>query len=367
MQVALVCNSAFGTDGISMFILNNHRHFKREGIRYHLIYSSIHSPRDVVEDYVKDFMKDGDKAMFIPKANGLIKYAWELYRYLCKENIEVLHVHGSSSAILSEIVVAKMVGVKKIIVHSHNTRGNHIIIHKILRPSVNWLVDEKLACGDLAGKWMYGKHCKFTIVPNCIDTKKYKFNENIRKETRNELGIDEGTIVIGHIGMFTEIKNQKFLLHLIDNLKGKGNSDYKLLLIGHGPLIEEVQKESELMGLINDVTFLGSRNDVSRILMAMDVFCLPSFYEGFPIVAVEAQASGLPCVLSKNITQEICITDLVKLLPIENSQSLWIEEIEKFLNIPKLKERRSFYAENIKNAGYDISRSVSILESTYKS
>ena len=363
MQVALVCNSAFGTDGISMFVLNNHRFFKREGTRYHLVYSSIHSPEGIVKGYVDDFKKNGDEAIYIPKGQGLLGYAIKLRQYFKKEKIDVLHVHGSSSAILIEMIVAKMAGVKKIVAHSHNTRGNHNIIHKILRPIVNRFADEKLACGELAGKWMYGQHGKFTIIPNCIDTEKYRYDEKIRKEVREEFGIDETAFVIGHVGMFTEIKNQNFLLHLIDYLRGKGKYDCKLLLVGHGPLMEEVQKESARLGLTKSVIFLGNRNDVYRIMMAMDVFCLPSLYEGFPIVSVEAQASGLPSLLSKNISPEVCITDLVKLLPIEGGIEPWCDAI---MDIDKNKKERSQYVQRIKDAGYDINHSSSMLEELYR-
>lgn len=362
LQVGLVCNSAFGTDGISMFVMNNHRFFGHEKARYHLIYSSIHSPKIVVEGYIKDFMTDGDKVAFISKGNGLVKYAKELFLYLRNEKVDVLHVHGSSSAILIEIVVAKIAGVKKIVTHSHNTRGNHNIIHKILRPAVNWLADEKLACGDLAGKWMYGKHSKFTIIPNCIDTERYKYDENVRREIRTELGIDESSIVIGHVGMFTEIKNQKFLVHLINKLKTRSISEYKLLLIGHGPLKEQVEKEVDHLNLTNDVIFLGNRNDIPKIMMVMDVFCLPSLYEGFPIVSVEAQASGLPSLLSTNISPEICITDLVKLLPIEDVD-LWTQTLEE---ISLKNGGRGSYAHIIKDAGYDIHYSASMLEYAYE-
>ena len=363
MQIALVCNSAFGTDGISLFVMENHRCFSHDRARFHLIYSSIHSPKIIVDGYVKEFSGCGDKAVFISKKNSQIKYAWNLFCYLKKEKINVLHVHGSSSAILIEMIAAKIAGVGKIVSHSHNTRGAHNIIHKILRPAVNWFADEKLACGELAGKWMYGKSEAFTIIPNCIDTVKYAFDEFIRTQVRNELGIDNETIVLGHVGMFTEVKNQSFLLHLLTELNKGNDKKYKLLLIGHGPLLEVVQKESKCMALSNSVMFLGNRNDVPRLMMAMDVFCLPSLYEGFPIVAVEAQASGLPTILSKNISKEVCITDLVKLLPIDEGMQRWVLDIEEMLSQRKC---RNNYADEIKKAGYDIQTSASLMEEIYK-
>lgn len=362
VQIALVCNSAFGTDGISMFVMNNHRFFGHESVRYHLIYSSTHSQEDVVEVYVNEFQKNGDGVAYIPKGKGLVSYAWELYHYLRNEKIDVLHVHGSSSSILLEMVVAKLVGVKKIVTHSHNTQSNHNFIHKILRPAVSWLADEKLACGDLAGRWMYGKKGMFVVIPNCIDTDKYRYDENIRKEVRASLAIDDETFVIGHVGVFTEIKNQIFLLHLLKRLKDKDTRNYKILFVGYGSLMERVKDETARLELTDCVMFLGNRNDVHQLMMAMDVFCLPSLYEGFPIVSVESQASGLPSLLSENISPEVCLTDLVRLLPIDKGTEAWETALER-LSISGMK--RDNYARKIFDTGYDISHSALMLEKIY--
>ena len=363
MQIALVCNSAFGTDGISMFVLNNHRLFGHDGMRYHLIYSSIHSSNDVVKDYMDDFCNDGDKAVYIPKKGRMLSYALHLFQYLEREHIDVLHVHGSSAAILLEMVVAKLAGVGKIVTHSHSTNGNHNRIHKILKPFVGLLADERLACGELAGEWMYGKKSCFTIIPNCIDTRRYRYDEAVRGEVRKEMGIDEDTIVIGHVGYFSAVKNQSFLLGLIKRLNEGNMRRYKLVLIGDGTLFSKVKQESEMMALSEDVVFLGNRSDVHRLMMAMDVFCLPSLYEGFPIVSVEAQAAGLPVILSENISKEVGITDLVTLLPVDKGVDCWGEKIGE---IPSKRTDRVCYANKVKLAGDDIRRSAAMLESIYK-
>lgn len=362
MQVALVCNSAFGTDGISLFVLNNHRYFKQKGITYHLIYSSIHNSQDVIDGYINDFCKNGDKTQFISKKNGTIEFMKAFFYYLKNEQIDVLHIHGSSSAILLEIIVAKFAGVKKIVSHAHSTGSNHNIIHKILRPFVNMLVKERLACGNKAGSWMYGAHRSFAIIPNGIDTKKYVFDVIVRKEVRDELCFKEKNTVLGHVGAFTEVKNQIFLLHLMKSLKERGKKEYKLLLIGDGPLYDYVVKECTRLNLNDSVYFLGNRNDVHRLMMSMDVFCMPSLYEGFPITAVEAQASGLPLLISNNVSSEVCITDLVHMLPIDHGTNLWEEELA---NILVMQYKREKYATLIKDSGYDIHKSAEMMESIY--
>ena len=363
MQIALVCNSAFGTDGISMFVLNNHKLFGHDGMRYHLIYSSIHSPEDGVKGYVDGFCKDGDKAAFIPKKGGVLNYARNLYHYLKHEHIDVMHVHGSSAAILIEMVVAKCAGVRKIVTHSHSTQGNHNTIHKILRPMVNVLADEKLACGKLAGKWMYGARHSFTVIPNCIDTDKYRYNPAVRDEVRRELRIGEDTIVIGHVGAFTAVKNQVFLVRLLHGLFSKGRTEFKLILIGRGTMMNDVRIEAERLGVAKNVIFTGQRQDIPQLMMAMDVFCLPSLYEGFPIVAVEAQAAGLPLFVSSTVSREISITPLVRYIPIDKGTELWEEAV---LDVVKDKTNRDVYAQKVEKAGYDIRMSAFELEAIYK-
>lgn len=363
MQVALVCNSTFGTDGISMFVLNNHRNYKHENVRYHLIYSSIHVPERIVDGYLRDFEKEGDKAVLIPKENGLMTYAFNLYRYLRSEKIEVLHVHGSSSAVLLELVVATIAGVKKTISHSHNTRGNHVHIHKILRPLVPLFADKLLACGENAGRWMYGKKKNFIIIPNSVQTSQFKFDEAIRQKMRDVLGLADDDLVIGHVGTFTDVKNQLFLLKILKALKNiKEDKHYKLVLIGHGPLFDHVKNESVKMGLADNVLFLGIRSDISQLMMMMDVFCLPSKYEGFPIVAVEAQAAGLPFLYSSTISGEINLTNLTKSLPIDKGVDVWAKAI---MHMTNQHHDRNKYADLIRNKGYDIECSARRMEALY--
>lgn len=363
MQVALICNSAFGADGISMSVMNNHRYYKNKGITYHLIYSSIHSPQEVVDEYVYDFCKDGDKAEFITKDNGLYAFAKKLYYNLLHEKIDIVYVNGSSSAILLEIIIAKIVGVKKIISHAHSTGSSHPVVHRLLRPLINILADEKLACGDNAGHWMYGEHAKFVVIPNCIDTTLYCFNQTVRDEVRREIGSDSEEIVIGHVGYFQEVKNQSFLLGVMKSLSINSEKNYKLLLIGLGPMKEMIEDECKKLGLSENVLFLGNRNDVCRLMMAMDVLCMPSLYEGFPIVAVEAQASGLPVFVSKNVSKEIGITDLVDFISINEGPGPWVNALEKLVIS---NEARNLYADKVKEAGYDIRHSAEMLENIYQ-
>lgn len=255
-----------------------------------------------------------------------------------------------------------MGGVRVVIAHSHNTRGNHPFVHRLLRPLLNVTADVRLACGRMAGEWMYGKGREFQVIPNGIETEKYRYSIRIREEVRKELGIADDVTVIGHVGTFSEVKNQRFLIELIKSFAEDNNERVRLLLIGDGALRQELEAECRLQQISDMVVFAGVRKDVNRLMMAMDVFCLPSLFEGFPIVAVEAQTSGLPVIMSSNISNEVCITDLVHSLPINKGIAEWKQRINE---ITSRNGRRAANADEVRNAGYDIRHSAEMLENIY--
>ena len=255
-----------------------------------------------------------------------------------------------------------MGGVRVVIAHSHNTRGSHPIVHRLLRPLLNVTADVRLACGRMAGEWMYGKNRTFRVIPNGIETNKYRYSTKTREIVRKELGITDDMTVIGHVGTFSEVKNQRFLIELIKSFAEGNNERVRLLLIGDGALRQGLEAECRLQQISDMVVFAGVRKDVSRLMMAMDVFCLPSLFEGFPIVAVEAQASGLPVIMSSNISNEVCITDLVHSLPINKGIAEWKQRINE---ITSRNGRRAVYADVVRNAGYDIRHSAIMLENIY--
>ena len=153
-----------------------------------------------------------------------------------------------------------------------------------------------MCCSELAGRWLFGDKAydsgKVYLLNNAIDLDKFKYNESLRKEKRKELGIGEDTLVIGHIGRFVAQKNHTFLIDIFNELHKK-NHNSLLLLVGQGPLKEEIENKVKELKLNDSVRFLGQRNDANELYQAFDVFCLPSLYEGLPVVGVEAQATGL--------------------------------------------------------------------------
>ncbi|WP_138376510.1 glycosyltransferase family 1 protein [Dorea longicatena] len=255
-----------------------------------------------------------------------------------------------------DLLAAKMGGATHISVRSCNASSNTSkkkeMMYSILRPMFNALSDCKIAPSDLAAEYTFGEKCfrngSVKKLNNGIDLSVYKFDEKARKAIRNEYEITEDTEVLGHIGRFNQQKNHIFLIDIFNNYhKMKPNS--KLLLVGNGELIEKVHKYVKNLGLDEYVIFAGIKKNIPQILSAMDCFILPSFYEGMPNTVIEAQATGLPCVISDTITREANITGLVQYISLNESFEQWT----KIINEQILKSRENVQ-DSIFRAGYDI-------------
>ena len=223
------------------------------------------------------------------------------------------------------IIYAKKCGIK-VIVHAHSARDpmlplHYRIVNYFNRLLVNRIVKIKFACSDLASNWIFGKKGSGILVKNGIDLKKYEFSHDIREKYRKRLGFNPEDIVLVSVGRMSYPKNQKLLIDMMSDLP----NDYKLLLVGDGPDYDSLMK---LSGGRDNIIFLGNREDTEGILMASDVFLMPSFYEGFPIAAIEAQATGILCLLSDRITRQARIIEQVKYLSIDNRKE-WLEAIIK--------------------------------------
>ena len=201
----------------------------------------------------------------------------------------------------------------------------------LLRPFAKVFATDYFACGEKAGRWMYGNRCfergHVHVMPNAIDTKKFAYDEEAKRCLRAELGIPQDAFVLGHVGRFMYQKNHAFLLRVFQRLLSS-RQDAWLLLIGEGERMKLIRSEVEKMGIEGKVRFTGTRSDVAKLYSAMDVFCLPSFYEGLPVVALEAQANGLPCLFSDRMTKEVVLTPGARQLSIENPEP-WVKAVQE--------------------------------------
>ena len=222
---------------------------------------------------------------------------------------------------------------------------------------------EYWACSGLAGKWMFNDK-KFTIIHNAINTTQFTYDVNIRKRMRKSLNIHEGQFVVGHVGRFSYQKNHQFVINVFYEICKK-NPDAVLLLVGSVvndcTYWNNAKETIGKLGIEKKVKFLGMRSDVSELMQAMDAFLLPSFFEGLPIVGIEAQAAGLPCFFSDTITYEINLTKLAHFISLDISPEKWAETIMKESKIPRRNMQKEITA-----AGYDIKQEIEKLEMFYE-
>lgn len=314
---------------------------------------------NIFEDgfYDKEIVKMGGKIYHIPsKTQNLHKFKKQLseliksYDYKC-----VLRITSNALGFM-DLKIAKKAGAQVCIARSSNSSDSMGIVsymaHKIGGLLYSKYVDVKIAPSDLAACYTFGKdaynHGCVKILRNALDLDLYRFSSEDRINLRQEFGISDDEVLCGHIGRFSKQKNHRFLLDVFFELSKK-NSNYKLVLIGIGELEEEVKAQCMRLGLNERVIFAGLRNDIPAVLSAMDLFLFPSLYEGMPNTVIEAQATGLPCIISDRITKEAKITDKVYYLPINGNVEPWAECITQI----DTRERVTNNQE-LKKHGYDI-------------
>lgn len=315
------------------------------------------------ESIVQRVEKSGCKVVSIPyRKKNIVKYFFALYRYIAKEKIDIVHVHGSSAIMSVELLAAMLAGCKIRIAHSHNTTCENKKADKMLRPLFEKIYTDAFACGQEAGKWMFGTE-KFIVIPNGRSLQKYEYNGEKRIQYRNKLNISEDALVIGHVGRFNAQKNHEYLIRIFAELHKKYENAY-LVLIGTGDTVDKIKRQAAELGLENKVIFTGAINNVPDYLSAFDVMLLPSLYEGLPLVVMEWQISGLPCIISDSITRECAITSLVKFESIQGPPAIWADDIEK-LTIEDRNDNKDKIFSEVKAAGYDIVEDAKMLKKLY--
>ncbi|MGI1803922.1 glycosyltransferase [Limosilactobacillus reuteri] len=251
-----------------------------------------------------------------------LKYFFSLISIIKNNHYDVFHVNGNSSTMALELSAGRIAGCRNRIAHSHNTTTEHPIINKLLYPIFDHELTGRMACSEDAGKWLF-KSKKFIVVNNGVNLELYKPNLNKRKEIRHKFNLNKDDILLGNIGVFNYQKNQQFLIDLLNNL----DTSYKLMLIGDGSLKTELMTQIKKLNLSDRVIFTGKVNNVFDYLSSLDLFLMPSHFEGLPFALVEAQASGLQCIVSDNISSSSNLTDNVNYLSINDSET-WIEFIK---------------------------------------
>jgi len=348
--------------GVEAVVMNYYRHIDKSKIQFDFICDddSTNIPYEEIE-------KLGGKVILIPPYQKLFKYHKELKRVLKEGNYKIVHSHINTLSVFS-LFAAKCAKVPVRIAHSHSTTNKKEkkknLMKQVLKPFSKLFATDYMCCSELAGRWLFGDKLyddgKIYLLNNAIDLQKFEYNEKIREEVRKELNIDEETFVMGHIGRFVEQKNHSFLIDIFYELQ-KEKQNAVLMLVGQGPLQEECKAKVEQQGLKDNVLFLGQRNDAARLYQAMDVFVLPSLYEGLPVVGVEAQAAGLLCVFSDDMTKETKVLDSTIFNTLNQNASEWTKTI-----LTESKEYvRGKTSDEMKKKNFDIDTEACRLEKMY--
>lgn len=361
IKILVINTVRFKLNGISAVIKNYYQAMDKENINMDFL--AIDNPSD---EYRLFFEKNHLNCFVFHKKN-IVSYFSRIIRLCRQEKYDIVHVHGNSANMAIELLAVTLGGVKNRITHSHNTSTLHPVTHKILFPLFSLLCTKRLACGVEAGKWLY-KSRPFIVLKNGIILSKYEMSESVRKQYRKLLKVESNEMLIGHIGNFIEQKNHKYLIDIFKEIHQSGVKA-KLLLLSDGMLMGTIKKKVKDFGLDDYVIFLGKTTEVEKYLQAMDIFLLPSLHEGLPIALIEAQAAGLPCIISEAVSQEVNLTKTCEFLPIKTeSVQKWSKEtIRVYMDIQSSNRFDIAKAnkEKIRDCGYDIMQNADTLRQIY--
>ena len=349
--------------GLETMLMNLYRVIDRDKIQFDFM---VHRAEEGA--YESEILSLGGHIYRLPPISprNLPQYMSELKRFFARHpEYRVVHAHLDT---LSSLVLraAKNAGVTCRISHSHSSRHTidaklpfKLLSRALLKPYCTHF----FACSKVAGDWLFGRQIrtpeKLHVIPNAINIDSFAFSAEKRTEVRNNNGLSEKW-VLGHVGNFTYPKNHTLLINFFHTLHQR-NPEALLLLVGDGSLRSEMEQKAKSLNLGTAVRFLGTRRDIPDLLPAIDVFVFPSLFEGLPVTVIEAQASGLPCVLSDTITRECDVTGNVRFLPLAAGAEAWAEEIRKLQGVGRLPDA----AQKVAAAGYDVRQTAKWLEEFY--
>lgn len=357
--------TSMNTGGVETLLMNIYRNIDREKIQFDFM---MH--REVGTGFYEDEIKRlGGKIYGGIPFNPLNhrKYLNSIDDFFEKHpEYSIIHAHNAFS--MFTLRSAEKHGVRVRIAHSHNTAPK--LLHyktpfKLYAKSkVKKYATDLFACSKLAGEYYYGKKAvnnnQVIIMKNGIDTEKFDFDEEIRRKKREELKIKD-QIAIVHVGRFNIQKNHEYLIDIFNELL-KISKRYKLFLFGEGDLEASIRKKVEKLGLQNNVEFMGVKGNINEYLQAMDIFILPSLFEGLPLTGIEAQTNGLPCLFSSTITKEVAVTELAEFISIKEDPKIWANKI---IETTEKNMKRCGKKEKVDSEGYNIKDTVKKLEEFY--
>ena len=349
--------------GIETMLMNYYRHINREEVQFDFLCNK--TKPGAYDDEIK---KMGGRIFYTPGLNPFkyFKYLKYMKKFFADyPEYKIVHAHNGAF-IVYPLYAAKRNKIPTRISHVHSasfTLDFKWPLKVFCKPWIPFCATHKWACGRDAAKFYYGekavKKGQTLVIKNAIEIDRFLFNEKKRKEIRKKYNL-QNKLIIGHVGRFDKQKNHLFLINVFNDVY-KHNKEAMLLLLGEGSLMNEIKNRVKELGLEKKVLFIGNVDNVNEFYQAMDVFVLPSIWEGLPVVGIEAQTADLPCVFSDDITRETTILSSTKYLNRKDSIEKWSEAI---LNAKK--QNRIDRSEEVKAAGYDIETESRKLADLYK-
>lgn len=362
IRILYVNGGPLNRGGIESYMMNYYRHFDRNNIQIDFV--ALDMKKSAYDD---EILSLGGKVYYLPKkSKDYIGYLKGLKKIFMTGKYKIVHTHMDAMG-MTVLKVAEKCNIPIRIAHSHNTQHltNNFIklrINEYARKNINKYATHMFACSEAAGRWLFGDKAydngEVELIKNAIEIDKFSFNPDKRGLIRNTLNIDDNDIVIGHVGRFDEQKNHEFLIKVFNEVC-KSNKKYKLVLIGDGLLKSKIECKIEELELSDNIYLLGNIDNVSDYYNVFDLFVLPSLFEGLPVVGIEAQANGIPCIFSDTITREICMGSNVKMVDI-NDLNKWVEEIDELARCRRVENEI-----NLIQCGYSIKNEAHRLEKKY--
>lgn len=347
--------------GLESYIMNIYRNCDRNRLQFDFV---IFGDKNIV--YTDEIESLGGRIYHIPRKKQSVKLHYQKMREIFgHQKYEAVYFQFNMKPLSLDLFrYAKKYGVEKRIIHSHNTTEPKMSVkdrirEKLADMKLDKYVNYRFACSYDAGKWMFGNR-DYKVIPNCVDCDDFRYDTERRNAKRKELNL-ENKYVIGTVGRLQPAKNPGYIIDII-NAYTKKDKNAVLLHIGVGELKNTIDNKIKELNLQDNVIMLGQRSDIADLMNVMDAFILPSLHEGFPIVLVEAQATGLRCYVADNITGDCNITGNVKYLPIDTDPDIWADAIEQDKEL-----ERTDMSDVVRKKGYDIKTMAKEMEEFFLS
>lgn len=347
--------------GLETFVMNMYRHMDLNRVQFDFL-----CHRDGSFAYDEEIRSLGGRIYSVPRCNPLDPhYLKSVDAFFARHSYGVVHSHLDCMSALP-LAAARRNGAGVRVAHSHSSRQDRDLKYPLKSLCKRFIAREAtnlFACGEEAGRWMFCG-APFRVVRNGVDVTSYAFDAARRRRVRSMLGLEESSLVVGHVGRFDVVKNQAFLVeafaHLLERRPGAA-----LLLVGDGQERERVEKRATELGIASFVHFLGLRSDVPDLMQAMDAFCMPSLYEGLPLVLVEAQAAGLRCLVSGSVPADCDIAPgAIERADLSSGADVWARRLSLLVGTPC---DRTLGAPAVRSAGFDAAEVAKQLQSFYLS